>query len=116
MRRLLTTILPIAVAALLAPLAAAAGQSAATLYALNCLGCHLPPEEIRRQAPRLVGQFAQTESGRIFFIRLPDPGEPPLSRQEDARLVREIFTWKASCHVILQGAPLIRYSGGRFVK
>lgn len=103
-------------AALLAPLAAGAGQSAATLYALNCLGCHLPPEEIRRQAPRLVGQFAQTESGRIFFIRLPDPGEAPLSPKENARMMREIFTWKASCHAILQGAPLIRYDGGRFVK
>jgi len=102
-------------AALLAP-PVAAGQAAATLYVLNCMGCHLPPEEIRRQAPLLVGQFAQTEAGRVFFIRLPDPGASRLSRQDDERLMREILTWKTSCHVILQDAPLIRYSGGRFVK
>ena len=40
-------------AALLAPLAAPAGQSAATLYALNCMGCHQPPDEAKQVASRI---------------------------------------------------------------
>lgn len=116
MRRLLTSILPIAAAALLAPLVVAAGQSAATLYALNCMGCHLPPEAAKRQAQPLRGQFAQSEAGRIFFINVPAGGKRPLTAQEDARLMEEILAWKRSCSVILQQAPLVRYGGGRFVK
>ena len=102
-------------AALAAPLAAAAGQSAATLYALNCTGCHPPPEGAKREAP-LRGQFAPTDAGRVFFIDVPRGAAARLSAEEDARLMQEILTWKRSCSVILQQAPLVRYSGDRFVK
>lgn len=106
----------IAVALLLAPptsLAATAGQSAATLYALNCMGCHFPPEDTRRQAPFLVGQFAHSESGRVFFIRVPDTGGKPLDKEQDALLLREILSWKKSCPVIIQDASLLKYTGAR---
>jgi hypothetical protein len=92
---------------------AMAGQSAATVYALNCLGCHFPPDEMTREAPPLVGQFAQTESGRVFFIRIPATGGTPLDKEQEARLLREILNWKKSCSVILQDAPLLKYSGPR---
>lgn len=99
---------------LAAPLSSlmAAGQSAATMYALNCLGCHFPPDEMTREAPAMIGQFAQTEGGRIFFIRIPTGGEP-IDREQDARLLREILNWKKSCSVILQNAPLLKYTGAR---
>lgn len=116
MQRLPKTSVGIAVALLLAPLtslAVTAGQSAATLYALNCMGCHFPPEEIRRQAPFLVGQFAQTESGRVFFIRVPDTGGKPLGKEQDALLLREVLNWKKSCPVIIQDASLLQYTGAR---
>lgn len=77
-------------------------QSAATLYPFDCMGCHLPPEVIRREAPFLVGQFAQTERGRVFFIHVPDTGGKPLGKQQDARLLREILNWKKSCPIISQ--------------
>jgi hypothetical protein len=106
-----------AAAALLVPLAAAgAGQSAATLYALNCMGCHLPPEEAKGQAQPLRGQFAHSETGRVFFISVPAGGERALTAEEDTRLMEEILAWKRSCSAILQQAPLVRYSGGKFVK
>ena len=104
-------------AALLVPLAmpqaATAGQSAATVYALNCLGCHFPPDEMTRDAPAMIGQFAQTESGRVFFIRIPAGGGEPIDKEQDARLLREILNWKKSCSVILQNAPLLKYTGTR---
>ena len=100
-------------AALLISLQATAAQSAATVYALNCLGCHFPPEEFTREALPLVGQFAQTESGRVFFIRIPATGSKPLTKDQDARLLREILNWKKSCSVILQDAPLLKYTGAR---
>lgn len=100
-------------AALLISLQATAAQSAATVYALNCLGCHFPPEEVTREAPPMVGQFAQTESGRVFFIRIPATGGKPLDKEQDARLLREILNWKKSCSVILQDAPLLKYTGAR---
>jgi hypothetical protein len=103
-------------AALLVPLAVSAGQSAATLYALNCMGCHQPPDEAKRRAQPLRGQFAHSETGRVFFIGVPAPGARPLSAAEDARLLREILDWKRSCSVILQQAPLVRYSGEKSVK
>lgn len=103
-------------AALLAPLAASAGQSAATLYALNCMGCHQPPDEAKKQAQPLRGQFAHSETGRVFFIGVPVPGARPLTAVEDARLLQEILAWKRSCSVILQQAPLVRYSGEKSVK
>jgi hypothetical protein len=100
-------------ALLLASITATAGQSAETLYALNCMGCHFPPEEIRREAPLLIGQFAQTETGRVFFIRVPDHGDKHLSKEQDARLLKEILNWKKSCSVIIQNAPFLRYTGAR---
>lgn len=106
----------VAVALLLAaltPSTAIAGQSAATVYALNCLGCHFPPQEIDREAPSMVGQFAQTESGRVFFIRIPATGGKPLNKEQEAQLLREILNWKKSCSVILQNAPLFKYTGAR---
>ena len=102
-------------AALFAP-PLSAGQSAATLYALNCMGCHQPPDEAKKQAQPLRGQFAHSETGRVFFISVPPPGARPLTVAEDARLLEEILTWKRSCSVILQQAPLVRYGGGRFVQ
>ncbi len=100
-------------AALLISLQATAAQSAATVYALNCLGCHFPPEEFTREALPLVGQFAQTESGRVFFIRTSAAGGKPIDKEQDARLLREILNWKKSCSVILQDAPLLKYTGAR---
>ncbi|CAG0957968.1 hypothetical protein BURK2_00575 [Burkholderiales bacterium] len=102
-------------AVLCAPPPLFAAESATTLWALNCRGCHLPPEEWRSNAPRGQGQFAQTEDGRIFFLELPQAGSA-LTPAEDARLTREILNWKTSCHVILQDAPLIRYTGARHVQ
>lgn len=111
--------LPAAVACLLAlgllP-GAAAEQTATTLYALNCMGCHLQPEESKPQPLAYGAHFAHTDTGRVFFMRLPGPNEPRLGAAEDAELVAEIMTWKRSCSVILQQAPLVRYSGAEFVK
>jgi hypothetical protein len=104
----------IAVMVLMLPLAAAAGQSAATFYALNCMGCHPTPQGAAAAPPG--GRFAHTDGGRIFFIALPRDGTARMSVDEDARLMREILTWKRSCTVILQQAPLVRYSGDRVVK
>ncbi len=92
---------------------ALAGQSAATVYALNCLGCHFPPDEMTRDAPAMVGQFAQTEGGRVFFIRIPAAAGKPLDKEQEARLLREILNWKKSCSVIMQDAPLLKYTGPR---
>lgn len=103
-------------AALLAPLAASAGESAATLYALNCMGCHQPPDAAKQQAQPLRGQFAHSDTGRVFFISVPPPGARPLTPAEDARLLKEVLDWKRSCSVILQQAPLVRYSGEVHVK
>lgn len=116
MQHLSKTSVGIAVALLLAPpglFAATTGQSAATLYALNCMGCHFPPEAIRRQAPFLVGQFAHTESGRMFFIRVPDNGGKPLGKEQNALLRSEILSWKKSCPVVIQNAAFLQYTGPR---
>jgi hypothetical protein len=93
--------------------ATAGTQSAATLYALNCMGCHIPPDEIRRQAPPMTGQFAQTEGGRIFFIRLPDGGDRLPDKVQEERLLREVMGWKKSCTVISQDAAMLKYTGAR---
>lgn len=116
MQHLSKTSVGIAAALLLAPpglFAATAGQSAATLYALNCMGCHFPPEAIRRQPPFLVGQFAHTESGRMFFIRVPDNGGKPLGKEQNALLLSEILNWKKSCPVVIQNAAFLQYTGPR---
>ncbi|MDR2239060.1 MAG: hypothetical protein LBE33_01285 [Zoogloeaceae bacterium] len=101
------------------PALALAGESAATLYILNCMGCHLPPEASQQPAQPLQplrGQFADSDTGRVFFITVPAPGARPLTPEEDARLLKEILDWRRSCSVILQQAPLVRYSGERHVK
>lgn len=108
--------LVLAAALLLAALGVRAGkteQAAATLYALNCMGCHFPPEAIRRQAPFLVGQFAHTESGRMFFIRVLDNGGKPLGKEQNALLLSEILSWKKSCPVVIQNAAFLQYTGPR---
>lgn len=97
------------------PAHAMAAQSAATFWALNCRGCHSAPPGHRPLQPPGVGQFAQTEGGRIFFIDLPADATP-MPADQDARLWREILTWKASCHVILQAAPSVRYTGQAYVR
>lgn len=102
--------------ALLLPWVGAAAESAATLYALNCMGCHLPPENLKNRVLPLGGQFAHSEVGRVFFINVRAEGGRPLTPQEEARLQDEIAAWKRSCSVILQHAPLVRYGGARFVK
>lgn len=102
-----------AAALLLPSLTAIGGQSAATLYALNCQGCHFPSKEIRREEPSLVGQFNHTEAGRVFYIRVSAPGDKPLDKEQEAHLLSEILNWKKSCPVILQGAPLLQYTGAR---
>lgn len=90
-------------------------QSAATLYALNCMGCHPPPPHGAGTGP-LRGEFFHSARGRNFFIRIPQDGRRMLGADEDARLLDEILTWKRSCAAILQEAPEVNYSGERFVK
>lgn len=102
-------------AVLCAPPPLFATESAATLWALNCRGCHAPPENLRSEDLRMLGQFAHTEKGRVFFIAMPEAGRR-LSAADEARLRQEIFTWKRSCHVLLQEAPLIRYTGAAHVQ
>lgn len=116
MRRPLRPRFALATALLLLPLMVGAGQSAATLYALNCMGCHLPPEDAKKQVLPLGGQFAHSETGRVFFINVQADGQRPLTAQEDARLLDEILAWKRSCSVILQQAPLVSYGDGKFTK
>ncbi|MEN9396034.1 MAG: hypothetical protein RLZ81_564 [Pseudomonadota bacterium] len=101
---------------LLLPLAASGAESAATLYALNCMGCHLPPEDLKNRPLPLGGQFAHSETGRVFFINVHADGRRALTPLEDAHLLEDIAAWKRSCSVILQHAPVVRYGGGRFVK
>ena len=108
-------LLPAAWLVLALPPQAMAAQSAATFWALNCRGCHSAPPGHRPSQPPGVGQFAQTEGGRIFFFDLPADGTP-MPADQDARLWREILTWKASCHVILQAAPSVRYTGQAYVR
>lgn len=93
---------------------AAPPQSAPTLWALNCMGCHTRPTDFTPVPGRSV-QFAHTELGRVFYMEMPAGGRP-LTPDEDARLRHEILTWKASCHAILQNAPTVRYSGEDHVR
>jgi len=95
---------------------AAFAQSAATFYALNCMGCHPPPRDAARDDGPLRGEFYHSALGRNFFVRIPLDGRRALGAAEDARLLEEIMTWKRSCAAILQDAPPVNYSGERFVK
>ena len=94
---------------------ACAGQTASTMWTLNCMGCHAAPVGHVSPARGWRAQFAQTPSGRVFFMDVPLRGAV-LSSDDDARLMREILTWKASCHVILQQAPSVSYTGLDHVK
>lgn len=113
MRHLEKTSMGITLALMLGSSAVTAGQSAATLYALNCMGCHSPPEAIRYEAPFRIGQFAHTERGRVFFIRVVDADGKAPSKEQDAHLLREILTWKKSCPVVIQEASFLEYTGPR---
>lgn len=102
----------VALAALLAAQgapSALAGPSAVTLYALNCMGCHQPPVHPAQPVQPLRGQFADGPSGREFFIGLPQPAGRALTPEEEALMLAEVMTWKRSCSVILQQAPLVVY-------
>ncbi|MBX3612516.1 MAG: hypothetical protein KF786_03010 [Burkholderiaceae bacterium] len=98
------------------PAAASAPQNAATLYALNCMGCHPPPRTPGADRGPLRGEFYLNARGRNFYIRVPQDGKRVLGPDEEARLFDEIMTWKRSCSAILQDAPQVNYGGERFVK
>lgn len=100
---------------LLVPVLAWGAQSAATMYALNCMGCHPAPQDRQREAGPLRGEFFHSTRGRNFFVRMPAPGRS-LSATEDARLLEEILTWKRSCAAIIQNAPTVDYRGDRSVR
>lgn len=101
---------------MLGPALALAGQSANTLYALNCLGCHLPPVEAVRVTLPLGVHFTQGVASRSFFVNTSAGERRVLTAQENERLTEEIMSWKRSCHVILQEAPLVYYRGEKAVK
>ncbi len=90
-------------------------SSAATLYALNCMGCHPPPKTRAHDAGPLRGEFFHSDRGRNFFIRMPSV-DRRLSATEEARLLEEVLTWKRACAAIRQDAPLVDYRGERFVR
>lgn len=91
------------------------GQTAATMYALNCMGCHPAPKTREHDQGALRGEFYHSHRGRNFFIRMPQHGQQ-LSPAEEARLLEEILTWKRSCAAILQNAPTVGYRGERYVQ
>ncbi|MCD6672921.1 MAG: hypothetical protein LT106_08695 [Burkholderiaceae bacterium] len=90
-------------------------SSAATLYALNCMGCHPAPKTREHDAGPLRGEFFHTDKGRSFFIRMPVDGRR-LTAAEEARLLDEVFTWKRACAAIRQDAPMVDYRGEHFVR
>jgi len=93
----------------------AAGSPAATLYALNCMGCHPAPKTRAYDAGPLRGEFFHNDKGRNFFIRMPADGRA-LSAAEEARLLEEVLTWKRGCAAIRQDAPMVGYHGEPFVR
>ncbi len=95
--------------------ALATGQKPATMYALNCMGCHQPPKERQRDAGPLRGEFFHSTQGRSFYVRMPVQGRS-LSAAEDARLLEEILTWRRSCTAVIQSAPTVDHRGDRSVR
>lgn len=93
----------------------AAGSSAATLYALNCMGCHPAPKNREHDRGPLRGEFFHSNMGRNFFIRMPPEGQR-LTAAQEARLLEEVLTWKRACAAIRQDAPMVDYRGERFVR
>lgn len=88
----------------------ATDQKPATMYALNCMGCHPSPQDPQRDAGPLRGEFFHSTKGRNFFVRMPGQGRS-LSATEEARLLEEILTWRRSCTAVIQNAPMIDYHG-----
>jgi len=86
------------------------GSPAATLYALNCMGCHPAPKTREHDAGPLRGEFFHNDKGRNFFIRMPADGQR-LSAAQEARLLEELLTWKRGCAAIRQDAPMVGYYG-----
>ncbi|MCD6681813.1 MAG: hypothetical protein LT102_14400 [Burkholderiaceae bacterium] len=86
------------------------GSPAATLYALNCMGCHPAPKTREHDAGPLRGEFFHNDKGRNFFIRMPADGRH-LSAAQEARLLEEVLTWKRGCAAIRQDAPMVGYYG-----
>jgi len=73
------------------------------LYALNCLGCHPMPEggsDNSRLSRTVEGEFAQTPSGRVFFMRMPAM-DRPLAQSENEKLLEEVNNWKRACPLLL---------------
>ncbi|HLT27131.1 MAG TPA: hypothetical protein VK047_10615 [Zeimonas sp.] len=93
----------------------AVGSSAATLYALNCMGCHPAPKTREHDRGPLRGEFYHSNLGRNFFIRMPPEGRQ-LTAIEEARLLEEVLTWKRACAAIRQDAPMVDYRGDRHVR
>lgn len=93
----------------------AVGSSAATLYALNCMGCHPAPKTREHDRGPLRGEFFHSNMGRNFFIRMPAEGQR-LTATEEARLLEEVLTWKRACAAIRQDAPMVDYRGERYVR
>lgn len=85
-------------------------SSAATLYALNCMGCHAPPRTRELDHGPLRGEFYHSDKGRNFFIRMPAEGQR-LSAADEALLLEEVLTWKRACAAIRQEAPMVNYYG-----
>lgn len=90
-------------------------SSAATLYALNCMGCHPAPRTREHDRGPLRGEFFHSEMGRNFFIRMPSEGRR-LTTTEEAHLLEEVLTWKRACAAIRQNAPMVDYQGERHVR
>ena len=90
-------------------------SSAATLYALNCMGCHPSPKTREHDVGPLRGEFFHSDRGRNFFIRMPAEGRR-LSGAEEAHLLEEVLTWKRACAAIRQDAPMVDYRGERSVR
>jgi hypothetical protein len=93
----------------------AGGQSATTLYVLNCMGCHPSPTDRQRDVGPLRGEFFHSDKGRNFFVRMPAPGRPH-SATADARLLEEILTWRRSCAATIQDTPPFEYRGDRSLR
>lgn len=73
------------------------------LYALNCLGCHPVPvagSDNSRLSRTVEGEFAQTPSGRMFFMRMPAL-HLPLAQAENEKLLAEVSNWKRACPLLL---------------
>lgn len=78
------------------------------LYILNCMGCHPTPEGLAPASGMthgIVGEFAQTPKGRIFFMRVPGMDQPPLNEKDNEKLIAEILNWKKACPLLLSHTP-----------